>query len=168
MKLFVAIILTIISLGIFTTVIVKSISFNQNCGGYLKRAADANTIEMAQTELKRTLDYLEENNITKGYTSVMWRTPDEDIEFWYNNIKTSYVELGGLSNTTTSLEKSNMLIKLRETLMDSRESGSYITVPEGISRFPNNLMWGILMWVAVLIMIGLGIGGTIEILEMNF
>lgn len=168
MKLFVAIILTIISLGIFTTVIVKSISFNQNCGGYLKRAADANTIEMAQTELKRTLDYLEENNITKGYTSVMWRTPDEDIEFWYNNIKTSYVELEGLSDTTTSLEKSNMLIKLRETLMDSRESGSYITVPEGISRFPNNLMLGILMWVAVLIMIGLGIGGTIEILEMNF
>lgn len=157
MKLFVAIILTIISLGISTTVIVKSISFNQNCGGYLKRAADANTIEMAQTELKRTLDYLEENNITKGYTSVMWRTPDEDIEFWYNNIKTSYVELEGLSDTTTSLEKSNILIKLRETLMDSGESGSHITVPEGISRFPNNLMWGILMWVAVLIMIGLGI-----------
>lgn len=134
--------------------------------GYLKRAADANTIEIAQTELKRTLDYLEENNITKGYTSVMWRTPDEDIEFWYNNIKTSYVELEGLSDTTTSLEKSNMLIKLRETLMDSGESGSYITVPEGISRFPNNLMWGILMWVAVLIIIGLGIGGTIELSDL--
>lgn len=163
MKIFIATILTIISLGIFTTVIVKSISFNQNCGGYLKRAADANTIEMAQTELKRTLDYLEENDITKGYTSVMWRTPDEDVEFWYNNIKTSYAELEELSNTATSLEKSNMLIKLRETLMDSGEKGSHITVPDGISRFPNNLMWGILLCVAILIIVGLCIWVAIEL-----
>lgn len=163
MKIFIATILTIISLGIFTTVIVKSVSFNQNCGGYLKRAADANTIEMAQTELKRTLDYLEENDITKGYTSVMWRTPDEDVEFWYNNIKTSYAGLEWLSDTATSLEKSNMLIKLRETLMDSGKKGSHITVPEGISRFPNNLMWGILLWVAILIIIGLGIWVPIEL-----
>lgn len=154
MKTF-ATILTIISLGIFTTLIVKSVSFDQNCGGYLKRAADANTIEMAQKELKRTLDYLEENNITKGYTSVIWQTPDEDIEFWYKNIETAYIELGQLSDSATSLEKSNMLIKLRETLMDSGEHGSHITMPDGISRFPNNTMWGILVWAAVLTIIAI-------------
>lgn len=163
MKIFIATILTIISLGIFTTVIVKSISFDQNCEGYLKRAADANTIEMAQKELGRALNYLEENDITKGYTSVMWRTPDEDVEFWYNNIKTSCEELKGLSDTATSLEKSNMLIKLRETLMDAGEKGSYITVPHGISRFPNNLMWGVLLWVAILIIAGIIIWVIIEL-----
>lgn len=42
----------------------------QNVSGFLKRAADANTIELANQELTKALDYLEANNLTSGYTSI--------------------------------------------------------------------------------------------------
>src|SRR5574343_55334 len=139
--------------SIFSTAIVKSIQFNQNCGGYLDRAASANTVELARQELKIALDYIEQNNLTKGYTSALWRTPDEDLGFWYSNIKTAYTELCNLPANSSSLEKSNMLIKLRETLTDQGEKGTHLTIPLGITRYPNNLLWGVALWACTLLIL---------------
>ena len=36
--------------------------------GYLKRAADANTIILANEEFSKAISYLESNNLTSGYT----------------------------------------------------------------------------------------------------
>jgi hypothetical protein len=145
-KLILALILTI-SLGVvFGIMIVKSIQFDQSCGGYLERAASANTVEIAKGELQRALFYIETEDLTSGYTSVLWKTPDEDLGFWYNNIKTSYNELLSLPENASPLEKSNMLLKLRETLIDHKEKGDSITVPGGISRYPNNGIYGTLAW----------------------
>jgi hypothetical protein len=151
MKVLIGTILTILALSIFGAVIVKSITLEQNCTGYLKRAADANTVETASVQLERAINYLEENNLTTGYTSVLWRTPDEDIEFWFNNLKESQNELSKVDDTTSSLEKSNILMKLRETLMDNGQNGDKLTVPLGLSRFPNNALWGLLMWLGGLL-----------------
>ena len=118
MKTFSLSLLAIIAISIWSTCGIKAIRFKQNCGGHLKRAADANTVDIAKSELKIALDYMEANNLTSGYTSVIYETPDEDVAFWYNNIKQSYNELNSLPDSSSSLEKSNMLIKLRETLLD--------------------------------------------------
>lgn len=142
----------IIVVMIWTTLIIKGINFTQGCGGYLKRAADANTVELAEQELAKALAYMKQNEMIEGYTSVLWRTPDEDVGFWYNNINSSYQELINLPDSASSLEKSNMLMKLRETLTDV--SSGISSVPSGISRFPNNLLWGILNWTAFSIIIG--------------
>jgi len=48
---------------IFGFRISKNIEFKQNVSGYLKRAADANTIALANQELTKVIDYLEANNI---------------------------------------------------------------------------------------------------------
>lgn len=155
MKILIATILTILALSIFGVVIVKSITLNQKCTGHLKRAADANTVETASAELEIAIAYLEKNNLTDGYTSVFWKTPDEDIEFWYNNLKASQNELLKVDSTTSSLEKSNLLMKLRETLIDNGEKGDALTVPDGLSRYPNNFLWGLLMGLGVIIIVGL-------------
>lgn len=126
-------------------VIVNHISFDRNCGGYLKRAADANTIELAEKNLNVAVEYLERNEMTSGYTSVVYRTPDEDVGFWYQNLKASLKELREVKPDATQLEKSNILMKLRETLLDSGEKGVHITAPDGISRFPNNTAYTV--WV---------------------
>jgi hypothetical protein len=165
MKLFIATIATVLVLAIFGTVIVKSITLKQNCTGYLKRAADANTVEMAKDQLGKSISYLESNGITKGYTSVLWQTPNEDIEFWYNNLKTSYSELSNVKETTSSLERTNLLMKLRETLMDSGKNGDSITVPNGLSRYPNNGMYGIMRILATIIGLGLIVWGLLELDE---
>lgn len=148
-------ILTIFVLSVGIVVALKSINLKQNCTGYLKRAADANTIESAKEQLQKSIKYLELNNLTKGYTSVMWRTPDEDIEFWYNNLKNSEKELMKVDSTTSTLEKTNILMKLRETLLDKTRKGEEVTVPNGLSRYPDNTLYGILRSLSFIIFIGI-------------
>lgn len=134
-----------------SVVIIKNVQFNQNCGGYLKRAADANTVEMAIIELDKAIEYIEENGWTSGYTSVLWKTPDEDVGFWYNNIKACRSELSELPTDASPMDRTNMLMKLRETLTDEDKDGVMVTFPDGISRYPNNFMWGALLWIASLL-----------------
>jgi len=140
------IILTLIGLVMFLfwagTRIIAGISYEQDCGGYLKRAADANTIELADKELTKAVTYIEGNGLTSGYTSVIYRTPDEDLGFWYSNLKASQKELQEIDSEATQLERTNVLMKLRETLLDDGESGQSVTQPDGISVYPNNaVLW---------------------------
>tara|TARA_B100000767_G_scaffold43791_1_gene37808 strand:+ start:74 stop:622 length:549 start_codon:yes stop_codon:yes gene_type:complete len=140
-------VLLFISLIIFR--IYSSIIIKQELTGHLKRAADANSIELASTELKTALDFIEKNNLTNGYTSIVYKTPDEDLVFWYSNLKASRIELEKTKNST-SLEKTNVLLKLRETLLDEGEKGSRITYPKGISIFPNNKLIAILFLISLI------------------
>jgi hypothetical protein len=126
---------------IFGFRISKNIEFKQNVSGYLKRAADANTIALANQELTKVIDYLEANNITEGYTSIFYETPNEDISFWYQNLKASQLELTNLQSES-ALEKTNVLMKLRETLVDNGEK-TRVTIPPGLAVYPNNTMWAL-------------------------
>ena len=163
MKGFIAALLFVIACAMLGTVIVKKITLTQNCTGYLKRAADANSVETAKAELNKAISYLEANQLTTGYTSVLWRTPDEDIEFFYQNLKASELELSKVTETTSSLEKTNILMKLRETLLDNGEKGDSLTYPDGLSRYPNNGFWGIITLLGVGIIIFLIIWALIEL-----
>jgi hypothetical protein len=125
----------------------KDVIFERGAEGYLKRAADANSVELARNELDIALKYVEAEGLKNGYTSVFYRTPDEDVGFWYRNLKTSQAELLSIPATATPLEKSNMLMKLRETLLDSGEKSVHVTLPSGVSVFPNNVAYAI--WITI-------------------
>jgi hypothetical protein len=117
--------------------------------GYLKRAADSNTVDLAKSNLTVALTNIESNSWTSGYTSVIYRTPDEDIGFWYTNLKDSLGELNKLSPEASQLEKTNVLMKLRETLLDKGSSGENITSPDGISVYPYNASWAFLAFIGL-------------------
>lgn len=140
MKKSIGYLLIIVAVAIFGFRVSKKIDFKQNVSGYLKRASNANTIDLAEQELSRSIKYLEDKNITTGYTSVIYQTPDEDVDFWFRNLKASQHELQSLT-ASSALEKTNVLMKLRETLQDT---------PKGISAFPDNRLWAILMLIAVI------------------
>ena len=131
--------------------IVESIQFDQNVEGYLKRAADANTVELARENLTIAVKYLEDKNFTSGYTSILWRTPDEDIGFWYKNLRDALDELHAVRVDASQLEKTNVLMKLRETLLDGGHGGeTEVTAPAGMSVYPNNAFyawWGTLSFL---------------------
>ena len=116
----------------------RSIVFEIECGGHLKRAADANTVSLAIQEMEIVVAYLEEEGMTNGYTSILYCTPDEDVRFWYTNIKDALKELRAVTPEATQLERSNLLIKLRETLIINTNKGERITCPKGISIYPWN------------------------------
>ena len=156
MKNIFGIVLIIFSLTVFGFRIAKKIQFEQNVTGYLKHAGDANTIDLAEEELTKVVNFLEANNMTKGYTSIIWETPDEDIGFWYRNLKASQQELQNLE-ATTPLERTNVLIKLRETLLDQGEK-THVTVPDGLAVYPNNALWAGLNFAAfIAIFVGIGL-----------
>ena len=147
MKSVIGIFLITVSLVIFGVRISKKIQFKQNVSGYLKRAADASTIEIANEELTKVITYLEANNLTSGYTSMMWETPNEDIGFWYKNLKASQNELQNLKSES-ALERTNVLIKLRETLLDTGKK-TKVTIPKGLAVYPDNKLWGFLITTAL-------------------
>lgn len=134
----------------------RNISFNINCGGHMEMAASANSIELAREKMRLVVKYAEEKKLTSGYTSNFWNTPDEDVGFWYRNMAASLLELEGIKPGASELEKSNVLMKLRETLVDHAKGGGVsITVPEGISIFPHNslVFWG-LVFSSILAVVG--------------
>lgn len=136
-----------ISLVVPTICVVKHVQFTQQCSGYLKQAADANTTELALDRVDKALNYIEGHNLTSGYTSVLWKTEDENIGFWYENIKACKSELEACMDGS-QLEKSNVLMKVRESLTDNGDEGTELTLPPGISRYPNNTLFGILNWLS--------------------
>ena len=133
----IAIFLIIFSLISPTITVINLIKFNQNCGGYLKQAADANSVELSLERLDIALRYIEEKNLTDGYTSIFYKTEDDNIGFWYQNLKTCREELVNCLEST-QLEKTNVLLKVRESLTDDGKDGTVLTLPNGISRYPDN------------------------------
>ena len=156
MKATIGILLIVLGLIIPVTNIVMKIQFNQQCAGYLKQAADANTAELALERLNIAIKYVEDNNLTDGYTSVLWRTEADNIGYWYRNLEACQKELKECLDGT-QLEKSNVLMKVRESLTDSGKEGTDLTIPNGISRYPNNTGWGIGRTISYIFII-LGIG----------
>lgn len=152
MKVFISVIVFMLALisPILTTI--KSIQFDQKCGGYLKQAADANSVELAERQLNLAIDYIEQHELTSGYTSVLWNTEDENIEYWYNNLKQCQKELAATKDNST-LENTNVLMKLRESLTDVDQNGTTLTIPYGISRYPNNLLYGVLNIISGIVFI---------------
>lgn len=139
----------LILLGMIVPVfaIINSIRFDQECGGFLKQTADANTAEIALERLNIAIAYAEAHNLTSGYTSVLWKTEDENIGFWYRNLKACQSELEACLDGT-QLEKSNVLMKVRESLTDSGKDHTQLTIPTGISRYPKNAWFLVLGWMS--------------------
>lgn len=132
--------------------IVRGVVFNQNCGGYLEQAANANSVELALERLNVAIEYVEEHNMTDGYTSVLWKTESDNIDYWYRNLKTCQEELETCVNSS-QLEKTNVLLKVRESLTDEGKDGTKLITPGGISRYPNNALFGIFNWISLLMFI---------------
>lgn len=123
------------------------IAFQQNCGSYLKLAADANTVELAKERLSTAIKYLEDSNLTKGNTGTIYNTPETDIKVWYDNLVASENELEKIKTDASQFEKTNVLMKLRETLLDHGEKGDSITVPNFLHLYPNQASF---FWTQVL------------------
>lgn len=152
-------------LGWATVRVVQFVQFDRAVTGHLKRAADANTVELAEKELVGVVTYLQQNGVTSGYTTAMFYTePDEDVGFWYSNLSASLEELRKVPQGATQLEKSNILIKLRETLVDHGQ-GVTVTVPPGASIFPRNTLYFLWGWISggMLVIVGVSVGMYITI-----
>lgn len=129
----------------------QSYVYDRECGGYLKRAADASNPVIARESLTKALRYIDDHGLDHGYTSLIWNSPDEDVGFWRRNIAGALAELNALPATATQLEASNVLMRVREVLVDQGQSVS-VTEPDGISIYPNNKLYAALLLIILLIL----------------
>lgn len=134
------IIAIIIPLVVYTVAIVNCVQFDANCINYLKMAADANNVELAEKHLSTAIAYLEDHDLTHGNTKIIIYKPTDDIGFWYENLKSAQTQLQELKSKEdlTDLEESNALMKLRETLL---EGEGVVTHPNMISFYPSHVGW---------------------------
>ena len=140
-----------------------TIQFDRKCAGHLKRAADANTIALAIAEMETALAYIDAHGLNTGYTSVAYTTPDEDIGYWSKNLHESLAKLRSISPDAPSLETSNVLLKLRETLLDHSQSGENVTAPPGISVYPNNVAFAFWGFLGLLCGVGAAVFGLVAV-----
>jgi len=111
--------------------------FNMNCAGYLSRAATATSIELAEENLTQAVAYLEASNMTSGHTWVVIPKPTDDVGYWFKNLKEAQRQLKQDTKNMTELERSNVLMKLRETLETRGNNGSTeLVMPSMISSHP--------------------------------
>lgn len=152
MKKWLLLILTIICFALpfpnWIYSIVKSIQFSANCTNYLELSAEANSIVLAERHLTTAIDYLERNEITSGQARFFVKYPKNDIGLWYENLKTAQSQLQKMiaDGDYNELEQSNMLMKLRETLLDEE----CVVLPLCVSLSPNGtlLLWlNLTMWL---------------------
>lgn len=147
----------VLSTGLLWFGVTKSIQFKRGCSGHLKRAAAANTIQLAEIELAQAVGYVETNQLSSGDTSVLYSLPENELDFWYENLKASLAELQATCADADRLSVSNQLIKLRETIMDRGEKRSRVTVPPNAFVFPHQVVYRGLGLAAVT---GMLIGGA--------
>jgi hypothetical protein len=142
----------------------SNLSFSWNCEEYLKRAADSASPEKCGEELDKAIEYAKDNNLTKGNTGIFFKTPSCDIKFWFENLEKARealkeVEPTGGESKATAMEKSNVLMRVRETLLDSANKGVEVTLPPRIELYPHVLMLSVLFWVGLIIgLLGIIVG----------
>ena len=125
----------------------KAIVFDTQCKEYLSLAANANSIELAKTNLDKAIQYIEQNQLTSGNTAFFIKGPSTDLTSWYANLKACQKEVWTMDvKKGTVLEETNLLMKLRESLM----SEGLIIIPENITLHPNQLQYMIVLGCSML------------------
>ena len=88
MKQFITFILTIIiAIAVYGGAIINSSIFDANCIDYFELAANANSVELAEKYLSNGIKYLEKERLTQGNTNFIFKYPTNDINIWYENLK---------------------------------------------------------------------------------
>ena len=156
-KVFLSFIFCLAFLAFVILGIVKDVNANMGYKDYLKLAADAPTVQKSYDFLNKALNYIEENDMTKGSAAIFIKKPSRDIGVWYGQIKGARDTLSEIikkEDQASQLEKDNALMKVREVLTDDGGDGIRVTIPTGLVLYPLFAWyWWILLAIGVLAII---------------
>lgn len=79
---------------------------------------------------------------------MFYQTPADDIGFWYQNLKAAEGVLRGVGEGATQLERTNILLKFRESITSP---------PEGIYLYPQQLAWNQMMFALFAVFLVCGV-----------
>jgi len=170
------VVLAVISICVCLIVqFVAKVQFDRKYLGHLKRASDANSLELAERELSIALNYAKSRQLdtevgrSQGwyddYTDILYTSPENQISFHIENVEAclhDVQEVRARGDQASPMERSNVLMKLRESLLDDSQSGHDVTCPGGLYLYPHN--FGYAVWIGITALVGgiCGIGYSVK------
>lgn len=161
--LIIALLLTFYTITIIIIDIVLIWRFKIHCEHFLKLAADAPTVELADKYLEKVVSYILKRNLTQGNTAYFIKTPENDLSLWSRQIFEAANLVRELTlkkkegKEVTPLEESNVLMRIRQTILDEAGDRPIMTIPDYIHVYPNQhfflfsellgIIFAILAWV---------------------
>lgn len=129
----------------------KSQYFDNHCAHHITRSIQEHKVlEHSINELNIAINYVEQHNLTTGYTSVFDYSADDDIDIFYRGLieKRNYIQK--LKDRDTEL---NSFIEFTEM---RGYTGQSVHIPDGISIYPYNVLYFIFSIVSgILFVIGM-------------
>jgi len=120
--------------------IYAAVDFSLGYNSYAKLAANASTVELALRHLDEAIGYVERQEYGDGTVSIFVKNQNNNVGIWRENLIGARDELRNMPEDADITARTNLLMKLREVLMDSTSSSSdVVTHPSGISVYPNNV-----------------------------
>lgn len=144
---------------------IKSSNFDNNCTYHVKQALKNPSYESSYdlknsiSEMDTAIQYLKDNKLTNGFTSIIDYTDNDDIGSYYNDLLDRDNYLHSLSDTSIEeLDKYKKYVKQRNLEYET------IHYPEGISVYPHNVLYCILT-IIFTILAALGLIGIIVFID---
>lgn len=104
----------------------------------LREAAQSQTPEDAILHLNSVIEYMEENELTYGYTSIVTPDETENLETWYKKVVSVRDQIDNMPDSISIYEKAAFVSFVMGNIVSCRQCNFYSRAPEGISVYPYN------------------------------
>lgn len=131
--------------------LIVTADFYFGCERHIKNAGQTEDFQVAASELKLAVGYIERRGLTSGHTSVFKKSTDEDVGAWAASLKNSLegLEEAAKHKPVNDKEIAKELDALLKALALASWEADYILIlvdcdgpaPKGISRFPYNKLF---------------------------
>lgn len=143
------IILSIISIVIcYSFNINNSADFAENCTAHIEKAATASSVEIAKEELALAIEYVEKNIYKEGNDAY----EDENVEYWYNNMKAAYEKLENVPADASEEAKSTVLLQINESLLKHTVLGKEVELPNNIKDYLSIVNYNVLCVISLIVL----------------
>lgn len=143
--------MVLLALGVYA--VIANARLEWGCIQYLKRAADASTPALALGNLDTAIAYLGRYGLTVGSTAMFFDSPEDDVGYWYANLRTLRDEISRLPADAPRLEVAAMSVRVREVILDSGSRGMSVTMPNGLATHPYNAFCLLIFCLACIAMV---------------
>lgn len=138
--------------------IIMAQNFEDTHGRLLRRAATAQTAEVALSSLDQALRGLEADGLTHGNTAFFRARRETDIGLWYQGLRSARTELQTALASSPASEASQQLAlrRFHDRLAYGGPEGTVLIMPESIACHPwNRALLGILFALVLFVFLGI-------------
>ncbi len=130
----------------------RYLSFYKGCESFLKNSVYTDSITLTKTELSYAISYLEEKDLTHGRVSIITQDINNDIGYFYENLKEQYMLLVEAENKNLNDREQEDVLKIyRKNICNNFGSPK---IPNGITIYPYNIAffwWSIISIILFII-----------------